>query len=73
MNLVAYQALNQPLGLGPLMRHMNKSQHLLKRRAVLSAIIKWCVNAEAGAIKSVWEKEGKVQESTLRRCRSSWA
>ena len=51
----------QPLGIGPLIRHMNKSQRLLKRRAVLSAIIKWCVSAEEGAIKTVWE-EGKVRE-----------
>lgn len=44
------------------MRHMNKSQRLLKRRAVLSAIIKWRVSAEEGAIKTVWEKEAKARE-----------
>lgn len=66
-SLVAPQALHQPLGIGPLIRHMNKSQRLLKRRAVLSAIIKWCVSAEEGAIKTVWEKEGKVRKALLRR------
>lgn len=65
MSLATYQALHQPLGIGLLIRHMNKSR-LLKRRAVLSAIIKWCVSAEVGAIKTVWEKEGKFQEGTLR-------
>lgn len=54
--------LHQPLGIGPLIRHMHKSRCLLKRRAVLSAIIKWCVSAEEGAIKTVWEKEGKARE-----------
>lgn len=53
--------LHQPPGRGPLIRPMNKSQRLLKRRAALSAIIKWCVSAEEGAIKTVWE-EGKVRE-----------
>lgn len=61
VSLLSFQALRQPLGIGPLIRHMNKSQRLLKRRAVLSAVIKWCVSAEQGAIKTVWEKEGKVQ------------
>lgn len=54
-------AAHQPQGRGPLIRPMNKSQRLLKRRAVLSAIIKWRVSAEEGAIKTVWE-EGKVRE-----------
>lgn len=63
-SLAAPQTLHQSLGIGPLIRHMNKSQRLLKRRAVLSAIIKWCVSAEEGAIKTVWEKEGKVREGT---------
>ena len=48
-------------GRGPLIRHMNKSQRLLKRRAVVSAVIKCRVSAEEGAIKSVWE-EGRVRE-----------
>lgn len=58
----------QPLGIGPLIRRMNKSQRLLKRRAVLSAVIKWCVSAEEGAIKTVWE-EGRVRKAL--RCRGA--
>lgn len=56
--------LHQPLGIGPLIRHMNKSRRLLKRRAALSALIKWRVSAEEGAIKTVWEKEAKAREGT---------
>lgn len=56
--------LHQPLGIGPLIRHMNKSRRLLKRRAALSALIKWRVSAEEGAIKTVWEKEAKAQEGS---------
>lgn len=56
----------QPPGIGPLIRPMNKSQRLVKRRAALSAVIKWCVSAEEGAIKTVWE-EGKVRKALLRR------
>ena len=56
--------LHPPLGIGPLIRHMNKSRRLLKRRAALSALIKWRVSAEEGAIKTVWEKEAKACEGT---------
>lgn len=33
---------------------------------MLSVIIKWCVSAEEGAIKTVWEKEGNAREGALR-------
>jgi len=58
--------LHQPLGIGPLIRHMNKSRRLLKRRAALSALIKWHVSAEEGAIRTVWEKEAKARKALLR-------
>lgn len=41
----------QPLGIEPLIRRMNKSPHLLKRRAVVSALIKWRVSAEEEQLK----------------------